>query len=115
MEINQKSLKFPCEIIILLVSGDHWATYGLRIATLGAKTIYRSRPIYEVSSFSHGKRYGNDLSDADNMLGHKNKRGLLAVAQSWSRHIVHEASFCVGCYWVTLGKGPTGRRRQRTR
>ncbi len=31
-----------------------------------------SRPIYEVSSLSDGKRYPNDLSDADNMLGHKN-------------------------------------------
>ncbi len=28
--------------------------------------------IYEVSSFSHGKRYLNDLSDADSMLGYKN-------------------------------------------
>ncbi len=45
---------------------------GLRIATLGSKTIYSCRPIYEVSSFSHGKRYRNDLSNADNMLGHKN-------------------------------------------
>ncbi len=26
---------------------------------------YRSRPIYEVSSFSHGKCYRNDLSDAN--------------------------------------------------
>ena len=28
----------------------------------------RSKIIYEVSSFSHGKRYSNDLPDADNML-----------------------------------------------
>ncbi len=28
-------------------------------------SMYRSRPIYEVSSFSHGKRYRNDLLDAD--------------------------------------------------
>ena len=28
-------------------------------------TIYRGRPIYEVSSFRHDKHYRNDLSDAD--------------------------------------------------
>ncbi len=27
------------------------------------------------------------------------KRVLLAVAQSWSRHLMHEASFC-GCFYV---------------
>ncbi len=32
----------------------------------------------------------------------KIKRVLLAVAQSWSRHMVHEASFCGGCYEVKL-------------
>ncbi len=46
----------------------------LQIATLGVRTTYISRLIYEVSSFrliyevssfSHGKGYRNDLSDAD--------------------------------------------------
>ncbi len=88
-----ENLKFSCEISILLPTFisirenivialtmakrtdfvDRPAPVdSLRIATLGAKTIYRSRPIYKVSSFSHGKRYRNDLSDADKMLGHKN-------------------------------------------
>ncbi len=49
-----------------------WGPLVLWIATLGVKTIYMSRLIYEVSSFSHGKRYPNDFSDADNMLGHEN-------------------------------------------
>ncbi len=31
-----------------------------------------SRPIYEVSSLRHGRHYPNDLSDANDMLGHKN-------------------------------------------
>ncbi len=33
--------------------------------TIAKRTIYRSRPVYEVSSFNHGKRYRNDFSDAD--------------------------------------------------
>ena len=49
---------------------DLWYS-SLWIATL-VRTIYRCWPIYEVSSFSYGKSYRKDLSDADNMLGHKN-------------------------------------------
>ncbi len=40
--------------------------------TMAKRTDFADRPIYEVSSFSHGRRHRNDLSDADNMLGHKN-------------------------------------------
>ncbi len=39
---------------------------------MAKKTDFVDRPAPVVSSFSHGKRYHNYLSDADNMLRHKN-------------------------------------------
>ena len=55
------------KVAIQSTKGPCSACFGQQMRTSG--TIYRSRPIYEVSSFSHGKHYLNDLLDADNMLG----------------------------------------------
>ncbi len=77
---------FSCEILILLlafISIREIIAITLTMAKITEAALVDgldtrpsmgrgSRPIYEVSSFSHGKRYRKDLSDADNMLGHKN-------------------------------------------
>ncbi len=88
----KKKVKLPCEVIILLptfisnreiiaialpmVKITNFVDRPAPVDGLGVTTIYRGRPIYEVSSFSHGKRYRNDLSVAGNMLGHKNHLSL---------------------------------------
>ncbi len=39
--------------------------HGLNTKGCDPETICCPKHVYEVSSFSHGKRYHNDLSDAD--------------------------------------------------
>ena len=62
--VEIENLKIPCKIIILLPTFISIREIIAIMLTMAKRT--------EVSSFSHGERYSNDLSDADNMLGHKN-------------------------------------------
>ena len=80
---SKKKSKFPCELILLLPTFISIREIIAIALTVAKRTDFIDKPAPvdgpdtngcddEVSSFSHGKRYRNDLSEADNMLGHKN-------------------------------------------